>query len=135
MSKSKSKRGSPPKAAPRTSTASLWWKLVISGGLSAGALTVIAIVFAYSPEGKYLVETPAGRAIVEHKIVPDVAPNATPVERTAAAIHISPNAVGAGLTNVRVVGFGQALKDEGKGSRIDQFEAYRSGADLKASQP
>lgn len=58
-----------------------------------------------------------------------------PVERTAAAINISPNAVGAGLTNVWVVGFGQALTDAGKGSRIDQFEAYRSGADLKASQP
>jgi hypothetical protein len=36
---------------------------------------------------------------------------------------------------VRVVGFERVLKDEGKGSHVDHFEAYRTGSDVKAAAP
>jgi hypothetical protein len=125
-------------------------KYFVGGGLAAIPLMIVAIAFSFSPQGTYLIETPAGRAIVQHG--PQTATNETPAGRAVAqpgsqtpineapvgravaepgaAIHISPYAVGAGVSNVRIVGFERALKDDGKGSRIDHFEAYRSRTDV-----
>ncbi len=132
----------------RTRRASALKKYFVRGGMAACVLMIVAIAFTFSPEGSYLIETPAGRAIVQHgpqaaetsaaRTVavpgPQAATNETPAGRAigepGAAIHISPSAIGAGVSNVRVVGFERALKDEGKGSRVDHFEAYRSRTDV-----
>lgn len=154
MPKSKSKPSSKLKSKPKASPSR---KYLAAGLLASAPLVIIAIAFVLAPkDGSYFAETPAGRVIVERKVA---ALPATPTtqgaeltpapmaqswgvhdltllgpnnsaDRTGAAIHISPSAVGSTNTNMRVIGFERALVDEGKFSRIDRFEAYRSPADV-----
>jgi hypothetical protein len=92
-------------------------------------MMALAIVFSFSPDGKYVAETSAGKVIVTHQ---PAAPTPMPAEKTAAAehsgaaVHISPNAVGSELSHIATFGFEHALLDEGTGSRVDGFEAHRS---------
>lgn len=136
-----------PKPKPSASTL----KHLVRGGLVAAVpLMVIALAFVFAPrEGSYLVETPAGRAIADHRAaalppapavqgpglhdVTLLGPD-NPAGRTGAAIRISPSAVGSTNTNLRIVGFDRALVDEGKFSRFDQVEAYRSRTDVPGSE-
>ncbi|WP_262048461.1 hypothetical protein [Bradyrhizobium sp. Bra78] len=136
--KSKSKR----QIKQASPAASQFKKYLVRGGLAAGPLMFIAIAFAFAPTGTYLVQTPAGRVIVEHPPITLAqasiaqAPfTQAPAERTGAAIHIAPSAIGAGVADVRVVGFGQALLDEGKYSQINHFEAYRTRGDVPTAKP
>ena len=148
-SKPKQRRKPEPVALPPPSSLRQWPVRSIAASV---AVVVIVAVFSFAGRGTYVADIPGGgRIVVAHNDPPAVqapptmqaaptppsisnmwllGPNrpeseTVPEQRRAAAIHISPNALGGSLSNVRLFGFPNVLLDEGKGSRIDNFEAYR----------